>query len=432
MDEPTAVLAPQEIDDLFRTLRSMTARRPQRRVHQPQARRGHGHRRPDHGHAPRQGHGRRPRPRATTSRRDLARLMVGREILEAARADGRASPGAVVLVGPRRRRPTTTAGCRPCAASRCDVRAGEIVGHRGGRRQRPERAGRGHHGAAAVPRPRHDRRRRGRQPAGRRWPSAQGVAHVPEDRTGVGSVAEPVDHRQPDHEALPATRRSRTAGSSTTRAAALDGDAGSRTPTTSRRRRSTREARLLSGGNLQRLILAREIDAGADACMVAVQPTRGLDVGAIEARPPGPARARARRDRDPAHLRGPRRDPRRWPTASSSCTRAGSSARYPVDEADIGTIGLLMTGGASIAGDRPGRGRRRRRCVIHLEPRTTTPRWLSRGRDDRARWSSRSLVGGAHHLARRRRPGPLVHPHPRSRRSAASASSATRWSRRPR
>jgi len=40
-------------------------------------------------------------------------------------------------------------------------------------------------------------------------------------------------------------------------------------------------ARLLSGGNLQRLILAREISA-QPKLLVAVQPTRGLDVGAIE------------------------------------------------------------------------------------------------------------------------------------------------------
>jgi len=39
--------------------------------------------------------------------------------------------------------------------------------------------------------------------------------------------------------------------------------------------------RLLSGGNLQRVILAREI-SGEPAVMIAVQPTRGLDVGAIE------------------------------------------------------------------------------------------------------------------------------------------------------
>ena len=39
--------------------------------------------------------------------------------------------------------------------------------------------------------------------------------------------------------------------------------------------------RLLSGGNLQRVILAREISA-QPTFMVAMQPTRGLDVGAIE------------------------------------------------------------------------------------------------------------------------------------------------------
>jgi len=39
--------------------------------------------------------------------------------------------------------------------------------------------------------------------------------------------------------------------------------------------------RLLSGGNLQRVILAREI-SGQPTCLIAVQPTRGLDVGAIE------------------------------------------------------------------------------------------------------------------------------------------------------
>jgi simple sugar transport system ATP-binding protein len=40
-------------------------------------------------------------------------------------------------------------------------------------------------------------------------------------------------------------------------------------------------ARMLSGGNLQRMILAREIST-MPKLLVAVQPTRGLDVGAIE------------------------------------------------------------------------------------------------------------------------------------------------------
>jgi simple sugar transport system ATP-binding protein len=41
------------------------------------------------------------------------------------------------------------------------------------------------------------------------------------------------------------------------------------------------QARKLSGGNLQKLILAREI-SGKPQLIVAMQPTRGLDVGAIE------------------------------------------------------------------------------------------------------------------------------------------------------
>ena len=37
----------------------------------------------------------------------------------------------------------------------------------------------------------------------------------------------------------------------------------------------------MSGGNQQKAIIAREIDLGNDL-LIAVQPTRGLDVGAIE------------------------------------------------------------------------------------------------------------------------------------------------------
>ena len=41
------------------------------------------------------------------------------------------------------------------------------------------------------------------------------------------------------------------------------------------------KARDLSGGNQQKIILAREIDNNPDL-LIAAQPTRGLDVGAIE------------------------------------------------------------------------------------------------------------------------------------------------------
>ena len=39
--------------------------------------------------------------------------------------------------------------------------------------------------------------------------------------------------------------------------------------------------RSMSGGNQQKAIIAREIDLDAP-CMIFVQPTRGLDIGAIE------------------------------------------------------------------------------------------------------------------------------------------------------
>jgi simple sugar transport system ATP-binding protein len=40
-------------------------------------------------------------------------------------------------------------------------------------------------------------------------------------------------------------------------------------------------ARNLSGGNLQKLVLGREFE-GSPSVLIAAQPTRGLDVGAIE------------------------------------------------------------------------------------------------------------------------------------------------------
>ena len=71
MDEPTAVLAPQEIGGPVPDAEGDGRRRPERRLHQPQAERGARDRRPGHGHAPGQGDGRRDpggrrRPSATS------------------------------------------------------------------------------------------------------------------------------------------------------------------------------------------------------------------------------------------------------------------------------------------------------------------------------------------------------------------------------
>ena len=188
MDEPTAVLAPQEVEELFATLRSMAADGPERRLHQPQARRGARDRRPDHGHARAAGSPRPGSPPAGATEADLARLMVGRTRARDRSSGPPVEPGAVVLAVrgvAADERPRAAGAARRVARGpgRRDRR------HRRGRRQRPERARRGHHRPAAVHRARSAiggaGRRTGRAGAaierGRR-------ATCPEDRTGVGSA----------------------------------------------------------------------------------------------------------------------------------------------------------------------------------------------------------------------------------------------------
>ena len=104
------------------------------------------------------------------------------------------------------------------------------------------------------------------------------------------------------------------------------------------------QARLLSGGNLQRLILAREIDS-RPALLVAVQPTRGLDVGAIETvhrlllerRAGGAAILLISEDLDEILALADRID------VMYEGRIVGS---FDAATADIHEIGLLMTGGA--------------------------------------------------------------------------------------
>ncbi len=107
----------------------------------------------------------------------------------------------------------------------------------------------------------------------------KGVAYVPEDRTGVGSAP----NLSITENTIMKNYRSDPIGN------------GWRINFTSARNyaRGLKDkydilapgvrtlARKLSGGNLQKVILAREI-SGKPELMVAVQPTRGLDVGAIE------------------------------------------------------------------------------------------------------------------------------------------------------
>ena len=66
LDEPTAVLVPQEVDELFDQLRRAQGRGPDRPVHLPQARRGAQGRRLDHRH-PARHHHRHGRPQVAST-----------------------------------------------------------------------------------------------------------------------------------------------------------------------------------------------------------------------------------------------------------------------------------------------------------------------------------------------------------------------------
>ena len=107
-----------------------------------------------------------------------------------------------------------------------------------------------------------------------------GLAHIPEDRIGVGSapnlsLTKNLIMKSYDHAPISnAWRVDYTAAG--VRAQELKNLYKIQAPNIET------QARKLSGGNLQKLILARELSS-KPRLIVAMQPTRGLDVGAIEA-----------------------------------------------------------------------------------------------------------------------------------------------------
>jgi general nucleoside transport system ATP-binding protein len=276
LDEPTAVLTPQEADVLFETLREMaregrTVIFISHKLHEVKA------------VADRVTVLRGGRTIATVSTTDatprsLASLMVGRELA----AEGNASrvectPGAAVLELDG----VWAQGDRGDAAVRgvsLDVCAGEVVAIAGvagnGQRELAETiAGIRHQSEGEV-------RVGGRKLRGDpREAQAAGVAYVPEDRLGTGvapslSIASNLVLRSyRDHYASrgPLLRL----GAIRERAVDLIRRYSIAAPGPSA------PARLLSGGNLQKVVLAREF-SGKPKLVVAASPTRGLDVGAIE------------------------------------------------------------------------------------------------------------------------------------------------------
>jgi simple sugar transport system ATP-binding protein len=107
----------------------------------------------------------------------------------------------------------------------------------------------------------------------------QGVAHIPEDRAHVGSAP---NLSITDNIIMKSYRSAPLAhGWSLSYPAARSRAEGLKQEYSILAPSVATQVRLLSGGNLQRVILARELSAQPQ-CLIAMQPTRGLDVGAIE------------------------------------------------------------------------------------------------------------------------------------------------------
>jgi simple sugar transport system ATP-binding protein len=276
MDEPTAVLAPQEIEDLFKTLRAMVAEGKSivfisHKLHEVMAI-------ADRITVLRKGKVTAAGEDAGKSTlQDLARQMVGREVIFHLDKKAR-TPGEVIL-DIKDVHAENDKGLHALNGVSLDVRAGEIVGLAGvaGNGQRElAQVITGLRNCTSGKIILNNEAITNHSPL---FGIARGISHVPEDRTHVGtapnlSVTDNVIMKQ--YRNPPIARYGILSMPVATKFAnqlKIDYDIivpNVETP-----------VRLISGGNLQRVILAREI-SGQPALLVAVQPTRGLDVGAIE------------------------------------------------------------------------------------------------------------------------------------------------------
>jgi len=276
LDEPTAVLTPQEAEELRRVIQLMTAEGKAAIfiTHKMEEVMAFSQR----VMVLARGRVVAEKRTAETSPQELAQLMVGREVLF--RLEKRAcQPGAVVLEV----RDLTAENDKGLPALRgitLQIHAGEILGIAGvagnGQRElaeaitglRKATGGSVHIGPHDVT----------NQPPLRAIQA--GVSHIPEDRMGMGAVG---NMAVADNLAMKGYRQSPLGTGGVLRYPRIL-EFARRMIETFRIVTPSPQTRVkfLSGGNLQKTILAREITA-CGGLLVAVHPTRGLDVGATEA-----------------------------------------------------------------------------------------------------------------------------------------------------
>lgn len=275
LDEPTAVLTPQEVDDFFVILREMTSdgrglifishklnevMQLSDRISVLRSGKLVGTTSPDQ-----------------TTREDLAQMMVGREVL--ANREERPAAKTKVALRIQNLQVGGDRGVDALVDFNLDVRAGEILGVAGvsgnGQRElaeaitglRPVK-----NGTVSL----YDKSITGLSPKSVR---DQGIAFVPEERMRDGAIGEfsVADNLVLHNHHSPRFSRAGFLNFKAIRAhcTKLVADFRVLTPTIDT------PAKNLSGGNIQKFIIARELDS-EPGVLIAAQPTRGVDIGAAE------------------------------------------------------------------------------------------------------------------------------------------------------
>jgi ABC-type uncharacterized transport system ATPase subunit len=276
MDEPTAVLAPQEIKDLFGILRAMVAEG--KSIVFISHKLGEVMQIADRITVLRKGQvtaaGLRP---ADTSPVEMARLMVGRTVQF--RVEKEPQPPGEVVLAVESVSALNDKGLPALRGISFRVHAGEILGIAGVAGNGQPELAEVITGLRSCTAGRVLLRQQviSNQPA--RIAIEKGVGHIPEDRREVGTAP---NLSITDNLILKAYRKPPIA-----RGLSIDHPRAVQHAIELKARYEIMApsvdtaVRFLSGGNLQRVILAREISEGP-GLMIAMQPTRGLDVGAIE------------------------------------------------------------------------------------------------------------------------------------------------------
>ncbi|MGI3167916.1 ABC transporter ATP-binding protein [Pseudooceanicola sp. C21-150M6] len=338
LDEPTAVLTAQESEGLFGTLREMVAQGLSlifisHKLHEVMSA-------ADRVVVLRRGRVVAERATSATSKAELAELMVGRAVTRPTRAPS--TPGEVILEG----RGLTLGGKGGASLHGVDfqLRAGETLGIIGV-------SGNGQTTLAGLvsglyPPDAGQLLIRGQAPARHDVPQAiaSGIGRIPEDRHAEGTIGDMATWENavleriwsPEFSARGIVRRG-PARDLTDRI--IQGyDVRGATPDA--------RIRLLSGGNMQKLILGRVLEAGPDI-LVAAQPSRGLDEGAIagvhakllEARGRGAGVLLISEDLEEVIGLSDR---------IQAIVNGRLSPPIPVERADARTLGLMMAGDWSV------------------------------------------------------------------------------------